>query len=113
MANATDESPEEKNLERGRQAEPDVHSFAANLQRLLSDAEEPLRTRFETRPYAMLAIATGAGFVLGGGVTLGLVATIARAGTRMATASVLKATLASVFSAFESGNSTIGASEVA
>ena len=97
-------------LERGRRAERDAHSFAANLEGLLSDAEELLRTRLETQPYATLAIATGTGFVVGGGVTLGLVATIARVGTRMATAAMLKTTLARVFSGFESENSTIGAS---
>jgi hypothetical protein len=97
-------------LERGRQAERDAHSFAANLEGLVSDAEELLRIRLETQPYATLAFAAGAGFVVGGGVTLSVLATLARLGTRMATAAILQTTVARVFSGFESENSTIGAS---
>jgi ElaB/YqjD/DUF883 family membrane-anchored ribosome-binding protein len=97
-------------LERGRQAEGDAHSFAANLEGLVSDAEELLRARLETQPYATLAMAAGAGFIVGGGVTLGVLTTIAGLGTRMATASMLKTTLARVFSRLERESSTIGAS---
>jgi hypothetical protein len=97
-------------LKRGRHAQRDAHSFAANLDGLVSDAEALLRARLETQPYATLALAAGAGFVAGGGVTLGVVATVARLGTRMATASMLKNMLARVFSEFGSENSTIGAS---
>ena len=97
-------------LKRGSQAERAAQSFAAVLEGLVSDAGEILRARLETQPYATLALAAGAGVVAGGGVTLGVVATVARLGTRMATALMLKSTLARVFSGFESENSTIGAS---
>jgi ElaB/YqjD/DUF883 family membrane-anchored ribosome-binding protein len=92
-------------FERGRQVEHDAQSFVANLEGLVSDAEQLLRTRLQTQPYATLGIAAGAGFVLGGGVTLGVLATVARLGTRMATAAMLQTTLARVLSGFESETS--------
>jgi ElaB/YqjD/DUF883 family membrane-anchored ribosome-binding protein len=92
-------------LERGRQVGQDAKSFAANLEGLVSDAEQFVRTRLEAQPYGTLAIAAGAGFVVGGGVTLGVLATMARLGTRMAAAAMLQSTFARVFSGSESATS--------
>lgn len=92
-------------LERGRRVERDAQSFAANLEGLVSDAEELVRTRLESQPYATLAIAAGAGFVLGGGLTLGVLATMARVGTRMAPAAMLQTTVGRAFSGSESETS--------
>jgi ElaB/YqjD/DUF883 family membrane-anchored ribosome-binding protein len=98
-------------LERGRQVEHDAQSFAANLEGLVADAEQFVRTRLEAQPYATLAIAAGAGFLIGGGLTIGVMATITRLGTRMATAAMLQGTLSRVFSGSERTTSDgIGAS---
>ena len=89
-------------LERGRQVERDAQSFAADFQGLVSDVEQLVRARLEAQPYATLALAAGAGFVVGGGVTVSLLATTARLGARMATAAMMQGALARVFSGFES-----------
>ena len=94
----------ERLRERGRQVERDAQSFAANLEGLASDVEQLVRTRLEAQPYATLALAAGAGFVVGGGLTLGVLATTARLATRMATAAVLQTTLARAFSGFDSAD---------
>ena len=95
-------SSAERLRERGRQVERDAQSFAANLEGLASDVEQLVRTRLEAQPYRTLALAAGAGFVVGGGVTMGVLATMARVATRMATAAILQTTLAHVFSGFQS-----------
>ena len=88
-------------LERGRQVERDAQSFASNMEGLVSDVESLVRSSLEARPYETLGIAAGVGFVLGGGLTIGVLGMALRAGTRMASAAVLQGTLARVFSGFQ------------
>ena len=89
-------------LERGRKVERDARSLSSDLEGLLSEVEDLVRARLEAQPYATLAVAAGAGFVLGGGLTVGVVGTLARIGTRMATAALMQGALTRVLAAEES-----------
>jgi ElaB/YqjD/DUF883 family membrane-anchored ribosome-binding protein len=89
-------------LERGRQVERDAQSFASNLEGLVMDVEALVRSSLEARPYETLTVAAGAGFVLGGGLSIGVLGMVTRAGTKMAAAALLQGTLTRIFSGFQS-----------
>jgi len=55
-------------LEQGEQVRGDLRALASAVRDLAHGCEGLLRERLEERPYATLAIAAGAGYVLGGGV---------------------------------------------
>jgi hypothetical protein len=80
-------------LERGRQVERDAQSFMADVEGLISDVESLVRANLEARPYATLSAAAGAGFVVGGGLTVGVLGTVARMGVRIATAALMQSVL--------------------
>ncbi len=85
--------------ERSRKLEDHARSFASDLDELVSDVEEVVRGRLESDPYVTLAIAAGAGFVAGGGLTVGVLSTLARMGARMAVGAAMQGVLARVLSA--------------
>jgi ElaB/YqjD/DUF883 family membrane-anchored ribosome-binding protein len=85
--------------ERSRRLESDARSFAADVEELISDVEDLVRSRLETQPYATLAVAAGAGFVVGGGLTLGVLGTIVRAGVRAALGTLVQGAVARAVSA--------------
>jgi hypothetical protein len=59
-------------VEQGEQIFDDVRAFAGSLRNAADDWQRLLRQRLERQPYAVLAIAAGAGYVLGGGLPRGL-----------------------------------------
>jgi ElaB/YqjD/DUF883 family membrane-anchored ribosome-binding protein len=90
-------------LERGRKVERDAQSFVEDIEGLVTDVEGLVRTSLEARPYATLAIAAGAGFVVGGGLTVGVLGTLVRVGARMATAAVVQGALTRVLAGIQDG----------
>jgi hypothetical protein len=50
------------------QVRGDLKALAGTVRKLARECEDVLRERVEQRPYAMLAMAAGVGYVLGGGV---------------------------------------------
>src|SRR5215468_1136272 len=59
-------------IEQGEQLYEDLRAVADRLRGVAADWHGVLRERLEQRPYAVLAIAAGAGYVLGGGLPRGV-----------------------------------------
>jgi hypothetical protein len=91
--------PTSRLLDRGRQVEHDAQSFVTGVEELISDVEKLLRERLDQRPYETLAFAAGAGFIVGGGLTVRMIATLVSIGGRMATAALMQGALTRVLSA--------------
>lgn len=72
----------------GRAVRDDASRLVGDLGRLASEVEVRLARRLDARPYGTLAIAAGAGYLLGGGVPAWLLRAGVAAGTR-AVANVL------------------------
>lgn len=82
--------------DKSRKLESDARSFASGIDELISDVEQMVRGRFEHQPYTMLAAAVGAGFVLGGGLTPAVIASLARMGSRAAVGAAMQGALARI-----------------
>jgi hypothetical protein len=69
-----------------RQINQDAHVLAAALQQATSGVEGYLSERVQSRPYLILGVAAGVGYVLGGGLGSRLTAVLFGAATRVALA---------------------------
>lgn len=59
-------------MENGEQIYDDLRAIAGSLRHAADDWQRLLRERLKREPYAVLAIAAGAGYVLGGGLPRGI-----------------------------------------
>jgi len=84
--------------ERSRKLESNARSIVSEVDEMISDAEDLVRGHLESQPYTTLALAAGAGFVIGGGLTVGVLATLARVGARVAVGAAIQGALARVLS---------------
>jgi len=66
-----------------RQINQDAHVLAAALQQATSGVEGYLSGRVQSRPYLILGVAAGVGYVLGGGLGSRLTAVLLGAATRV------------------------------
>jgi len=87
--------------ERGRKLEDDARSLLSDVDAMVSEFEDVVRKRLDSDPYVTLAIAAGAGFVAGGGLTVGVLNMLLRFGTRAAVGAVMQGAVARVLSAVE------------
>jgi hypothetical protein len=70
----------------GRQIHHDAHALAAAVREATDDLERYLTEHVEQRPYTILGVAAGVGYVLGGGLRSRLTAVLLGAATRFAMA---------------------------
>ena len=89
-------------VEQGEQIFDDVRAFAGSLRNAADEWQRLLRHRLERQPYAVLAIAAGAGYVLGGGLPRGLT----KALFTMAVGQAIQHGLPSLPELMESGGNT-------
>ena len=66
-----------------RQISQDAHVLAAAVQQATSGVEGYLSQRVQSRPYLILGVAAGVGYVLGGGLGSRLTAVLLGAATRV------------------------------
>jgi hypothetical protein len=78
--------------EYGRDIEREVSDLASSVQDAAGEVRRSLATQLEERPYATLAIAAAAGYVLGGGLATRMTRTLLAIGGRLALALLVQET---------------------
>jgi hypothetical protein len=80
----TDGNRLERLQQRGARVRREVSGLTGEVEEALTDLERLVREQLERRPYATLGAATGLGYLLGGGLPLGLSRLMFGLGGRMA-----------------------------
>ena len=72
-----------------RQVRSEAEALASTVGDVAGELEGRLRDSFQRRPYATLAVAAGAGYVLGGGIPSKLTRVVLGLGARAAAAALI------------------------
>src|SRR5262245_19863179 len=76
-------------VDQGSRVRADVAALTQSARELIEEAHDVVRSYLEEKPYATLGAALGAGYVLGGGLPIGLMRTLFGVGGRLAVERVL------------------------
>jgi hypothetical protein len=85
-----DDAPTTRVVEQSRRVREDVQELVSALFEARSELENTLRERLTARPYLGLAAAAGVGYVLGAGISPGLVRGAVGIGGRIAFAIMMR-----------------------
>jgi hypothetical protein len=87
--------------ERGRQVADEAKVFLSVFEEAVGEAESYLKDQLARRPYLTLAVAAGAGYVLGGGVPSRLTRLVVDVGVRLMAANLVQNAVAATTTATE------------